>query len=193
MNLAPYRHQLVRETLRCENEYIETLAELLHEGAVIPDSVKSVIQLLSRGNGDPSRMTRGKVGKCARDMVGECRRCAKVVCRVSRLPDRSAPLLTHPIFRTAPSNLPISTPLKVASVAFVDPVALYHSPPTSPETPTHTLAPGTKTALLLWPLHVRHAIAKKLFGCARNAGRPCAAMTQPTVVSGLGGQGIAHI
>ncbi|CAG8946047.1 unnamed protein product [Penicillium salamii] len=81
VNLAPYRHQLVRETLRCENEYIETLAELLHEGAVIPDSVKSVIQLLSRGNGDPSRMTRGKVGKCARDMVGECRRCAKVVCR----------------------------------------------------------------------------------------------------------------
>ncbi|KAJ5349749.1 hypothetical protein N7541_007476 [Penicillium brevicompactum] len=80
-NLAPYRHQLVRETLRCENEYVETLAEMLDEGAVIPDSVKSVIQLLRRGTGDPGRMTRGKVGKCARDMVAECRRCTKVVCR----------------------------------------------------------------------------------------------------------------
>jgi hypothetical protein len=27
-------------------------------------------------------MTSGKVGSCARDMVGECQRCAKVVCRV---------------------------------------------------------------------------------------------------------------
>jgi hypothetical protein len=25
----------------------------------------------------------GKVGDCARDMVGECRRCGRVVCRVS--------------------------------------------------------------------------------------------------------------
>ena len=73
----------MRETLRCENEYVETLAEMLDDGAVIPDSVKSVIQLLRRGTGDPGRMTRGKVGKCARDMVAECRRCTKVVCRVS--------------------------------------------------------------------------------------------------------------
>ncbi|KAJ5814766.1 hypothetical protein N7474_006543 [Penicillium riverlandense] len=81
VNLAPFRQQLVRETLRCENEYIETVAEMLDGGAVLPDSVKSVLRLLSQGSGDPSRMTRGKVGKCARDMVGECRRCAKIVCR----------------------------------------------------------------------------------------------------------------
>jgi hypothetical protein len=83
VNLAPFRHQLVKETLRCENEYIETLAEMLDSGSVLPDSVKSVIRLLSRPG--ESRMTRGKVAKCARDMVGECRRCAKVVCRVSRI------------------------------------------------------------------------------------------------------------
>ncbi len=29
------------------------------------------------------RLGRGKVGPCARDMVGECRRCRTVVCRVS--------------------------------------------------------------------------------------------------------------
>lgn len=86
VNLAPFRHQLARETLRCENEYIETLAEMLDSGSVLPDSVKSVIRLLSHPSGEQTRMTRGKVGKCARDMVDECRRCAKVVCRVSQIP-----------------------------------------------------------------------------------------------------------
>ncbi|KAJ5082825.1 hypothetical protein N7532_011868 [Penicillium argentinense] len=80
-NLAPFRHQLVRETLRCENEYIETVSDMLDRGAVLPNSVKSVLQLLSQGSGEPGRMTRGKVGRCARDMVGDCRRCAKIVCR----------------------------------------------------------------------------------------------------------------
>ncbi|KAJ5810012.1 uncharacterized protein N7503_002230 [Penicillium pulvis] len=81
VNLAPFRHQLVRETLRCENEYIETVAEMLDTGTAIPSSVKSVLQLLSQGSSESGRMTRGKVGKCARDMVGECRRCSKIVCR----------------------------------------------------------------------------------------------------------------
>ncbi|KAJ5109226.1 hypothetical protein N7456_005901 [Penicillium angulare] len=81
VNLAPFRHQLVRETLRCENEYIETVAEMLDAGTAIPSSVKSVLKLLSQGSSGSGRMTRGKVGRCARDMVGECRRCSKVVCR----------------------------------------------------------------------------------------------------------------
>lgn len=82
VNLAQFRHQLVRETLRCENEYIETVADMLDGNAIIPNSVKSVLQLLSQSSGEPGRMSRGKVGRCARDMVGECRRCSKVVCRV---------------------------------------------------------------------------------------------------------------
>jgi hypothetical protein len=81
-NLAPYRQQLAKQTLRCENEYIETLSDLLGSGAAIPDSVKSVIQLLSQGATSSGRLTRGKVAKCARDMVAECRGCSKVVCRV---------------------------------------------------------------------------------------------------------------
>jgi len=81
-NLTPYRQQLTKRTLRCENEYIETLSDMLNSGAAIPESVKSVIQLLSQGTGQSGRMTRGKVSKCARDMVGECRRCSKVICRV---------------------------------------------------------------------------------------------------------------
>ncbi|KAL4972817.1 hypothetical protein BDW66DRAFT_143417 [Aspergillus desertorum] len=80
-NLAPYRQQLAKQTLRCENEYIETLSEMLHSGTAIPDSVKSVIRLLSRGALSSGQLTSGKIAKCARDMVAECRGCSKVVCR----------------------------------------------------------------------------------------------------------------
>ncbi|KAJ5295909.1 hypothetical protein N7508_010730 [Penicillium antarcticum] len=132
VNLAPFRHQLVRETLRCENEYVETLAEMLHSGAVLPSSVKSVLQLLSRGSGEPGRMTRGKVAKCARDMVAECRRCAKVVCRNCTIKPPSQTTLKNRIRRlchtcgTAPlSSLlsadphnPAPDPDNVAATAF---------------------------------------------------------------------------
>ncbi|KAI9367863.1 hypothetical protein BJX61DRAFT_547090 [Aspergillus egyptiacus] len=81
-NLAPYRQQLAKQTLRCENEYIETLRGLLQSGTAIPDSAKSVIRLVSRSilSSGP-QLTSGKVAKCARDMVAECRGCSKIVCR----------------------------------------------------------------------------------------------------------------
>ncbi|KAJ5729917.1 uncharacterized protein N7483_004425 [Penicillium malachiteum] len=81
VNLAQFRHQLVRETLRCENEYIETVTDMLDGGAMISNNVKSILRILSQESSESGRMTRGKVGRCARDMVGECRRCGKVVCR----------------------------------------------------------------------------------------------------------------
>ncbi|KAA8649827.1 uncharacterized protein ATNIH1004_002504 [Aspergillus tanneri] len=80
-NLSPYRQQLMKQTLRCENEYVETLVDLLKSGTAIPDSVKSVLRLLSQGAMHSGRLTSGKISKCARDMVAECRRCSKVVCR----------------------------------------------------------------------------------------------------------------
>ncbi|KAL3491643.1 hypothetical protein BJX62DRAFT_237073 [Aspergillus germanicus] len=80
-NLAPYRRQLAKQTLRCENEYIETLSDMLHSGSAIPDSVKSVIRLLNRGAMSSGQLTSGKVSKCARDMVAECRGCSRVICR----------------------------------------------------------------------------------------------------------------
>lgn len=115
VNLAPFRHQLARETLRCENEYIETLAEMLDSGSVLPDSVKSVIRLLSRPSGEQTRMTRGKVAKCARDMVGECRRCAKVVCRVSQIPSLPPRLTkTAKVLNQALQNCTIKPPSQPA-------------------------------------------------------------------------------
>ncbi|KAJ5544754.1 hypothetical protein N7535_006860 [Penicillium sp. DV-2018c] len=117
VNLLPFRHQLARNTLRCENEYIETLAEMLDSGSVLPDSVKSVIRLLSGPSAGQSRLTRGKVSKCARDMVGECRRCAKVVCRVGLVQftnddsqELSGPSVTNPF----PQNCTIKPPNQTA-------------------------------------------------------------------------------
>lgn len=85
-NLMPFRQQLIKQTLRCENEYIETLSDLLGDRAAIPDSVKHVLRLMSQNTGSPGRLTSGKIGKCARDMVAECRRCSRVVCRVEGNP-----------------------------------------------------------------------------------------------------------
>ncbi|RMJ26306.1 hypothetical protein PHISP_02838 [Aspergillus sp. HF37] len=81
--IAPFGPQLAHKSLRCENEYIEALSDLLETGAAVPDSVKLVARLLGE-NPDPDspRLTRGKVGKCARDMVAECRRCARVNCTI---------------------------------------------------------------------------------------------------------------
>jgi hypothetical protein len=61
-NLLEYRDQLVRHTLHCVNEGGD---------GVVRSAVKSPLQLTS-----------GKIGRCARDMVGECQRCAVIVCRV---------------------------------------------------------------------------------------------------------------
>ncbi|KAL6233772.1 hypothetical protein BDW75DRAFT_214326 [Aspergillus navahoensis] len=116
-NLAPYRQQLAKQTLRCENEYIETLSEMLHSGAAIPDSVKSVIRLLSRGALSSGKLTSGKVAKCARDMVAECRGCSKVVCRnCTAKPPNSATLKNRirrlcTTCRKAPLNSLVSSSL----------------------------------------------------------------------------------
>lgn len=80
-NLAENRSQLIKQTLRCENEYIETLSDLLRSGTPIPNKVKSVMRLVNHQGRSSGRLTSGKVAKCARDMVAECRRCSKVVCR----------------------------------------------------------------------------------------------------------------
>ncbi|KKK26360.1 hypothetical protein ARAM_007210 [Aspergillus rambellii] len=130
-NLAPYRQQLVKQTLRCENEYIETLSDMLSSGAAIPDSVKSVIRLLRRDALSSGQLTSGKVSKCARDMVAECRGCSKINCtakppnnatlknRIRRLctPCRTAPLNK---LASSPSHLISDFPSHASPVCFQD-------------------------------------------------------------------------
>jgi hypothetical protein len=71
-NLLEYRNQLIRHTLHCESEEADLGARLGTRLLEAQVSFRSSRQLTS-----------GRMGKCARDMVGECQRCGSVVCRVS--------------------------------------------------------------------------------------------------------------
>lgn len=113
-NLLEYRQQLKKHTLHCCNE---------HDGA----------HSLHRHHLDSSRqLTSGRVGKCARDMVGECQRCGDVVCRNCTMKPPPTPALRaryRRICRTctkAPLGL-LMAPKKQRSSSSASP-----SPPGSP-------------------------------------------------------------
>jgi hypothetical protein len=82
-NLLVFRHQLIKLTLRCENEYILTVSKKLLSGESIPDNLKYMLQYVTQESANWALFTSNKGGKCARDMVQECRRCSQIVCRVS--------------------------------------------------------------------------------------------------------------
>jgi hypothetical protein len=90
-NLLVFRQQLVKLTLRCENERIEKISDLLGTGADIPRNLKHLIHLLSQDSLHLGKLTSDKVGKCARDMVSECRKCSRTVCRVSEITQLVSP------------------------------------------------------------------------------------------------------
>jgi len=77
VNLLQYRAQLISHTLRCENENNgpgPRLADRLREAHAEWNTFGA--------NGVRiGRITSGKVGACARDLVGDCRRCGRIVCR----------------------------------------------------------------------------------------------------------------
>lgn len=77
-NLLQYRRQLISQTLRCENEDVGPGPRL---GNGLRDLHKNWNTFGPNGVQVP-RITSGKIGSCARDMVGECRKCSKIVCRV---------------------------------------------------------------------------------------------------------------
>ncbi|KAI9791057.1 MAG: hypothetical protein M1835_000549 [Candelina submexicana] len=74
-NLLPFRRQLVTQTLRCANEPARDFEHSKVKSSEEP------WRKLSDEHVEKGRLTSGKVGRCARDMVGECRKCGKVVCR----------------------------------------------------------------------------------------------------------------
>ncbi|KAF7559553.1 hypothetical protein G7046_g4594 [Stylonectria norvegica] len=70
--LLQYRNILLASTLRCRNE------------AVAVDPAETFRYRARAGNWfymEDGRSYNGKSGDCARDMVGECRRCSEVICR----------------------------------------------------------------------------------------------------------------
>ena len=95
-NLLQFRRYLVSHSLRCENDesyILDQIAKGLDGGFVnnntevwrSEDDRNSVHGHGTNGfrSFEVRRLTSGKVGKCARDMVRECRRCETVICRVS--------------------------------------------------------------------------------------------------------------
>jgi hypothetical protein len=75
-NLFQYRTMLKTLTLCCENESPDPTGTLVEGGQGL-----TAAQLYSQPKRS-GRFTSGKIGPCARDMVGECRKCSMLVCRV---------------------------------------------------------------------------------------------------------------
>lgn len=74
-NLLQFRSQLITSTLHCENEDVELDPE--HTFRYRARAADWYFVESGPGSGT------GKVGDCARDMVSGCRRCERIVCRVS--------------------------------------------------------------------------------------------------------------
>ncbi|CAI6342169.1 unnamed protein product [Periconia digitata] len=81
-NLLEYRDQLIKHTLLCENEKADA-------GALLGTRIMEA----HTGFRSARQLTSGRFGKCARDMVGECQRCAHVVCRNCTIKPPATPVL----------------------------------------------------------------------------------------------------
>lgn len=75
-NLLQYRTMLKTLTMRCVNENPDST-----EGVGIARYHSGDLNIYHAKHAS-RRITSGKVGPCARDMVGECRKCSRIVCRV---------------------------------------------------------------------------------------------------------------
>ncbi|KAF2138559.1 uncharacterized protein K452DRAFT_338660 [Aplosporella prunicola CBS 121167] len=149
-NLLDYRNQLVTRTLRCSNEE-EPLANKLASG---------LAGIRASWNGGSQRMgeriTSGKIGKCARDMVGNCRKCGIVVCRncTSKPPPPVAlPGRVRRLCKTC-ANAPLSlltSPSITSPAPICDSIASRSrhpaaSPGTSPKSSTSSLSSTPPTS-----------------------------------------------
>ena len=77
-NLLQYRVMLMSKTLRCHNEDTSPGKRL---GAALMAS-RDAWTTYGRHGVKVERITSGRVGACARDMVSDCRSCGRTLCRV---------------------------------------------------------------------------------------------------------------
>ncbi|CAK4032552.1 Hypothetical predicted protein [Lecanosticta acicola] len=76
-NLLHHRQLLMSRALRCENESADPAKRL---GNALHAS-HQVWTAYGQNGVNVGRITGGKLGACAMDMVGECRSCSKIICR----------------------------------------------------------------------------------------------------------------
>lgn len=79
VNLLQFRTKLISSTIHCDNEDVE-----LDPEHTFRYRARAADWYFVEGGTIGSGA--GKFGDCARDMVGECRRCSRVVCRVCFFP-----------------------------------------------------------------------------------------------------------
>ncbi|EED17690.1 conserved hypothetical protein [Talaromyces stipitatus ATCC 10500] len=98
-NLIPYSRQLVKRTLRCETQYSTILNEILSEGVPLSEAIQLTNRSITDDNLKIGRLRWGISGLCARDMVAECQRCSKVVCRNCTVKPPRATMARHRLRR----------------------------------------------------------------------------------------------
>jgi len=103
-NLLQYRVQLVKLTLRCTNE--KPLPPLGDEAA---DPQEHRHYIMDSHVNRSGRIASGKVGACARDLVGDCRRCGRTVCRNCTI--KPPPPITLPNRHRRLCSVCVKTPL----------------------------------------------------------------------------------
>lgn len=80
--LLLFRDQLITRTLRCSNDSLDQgdmeLQRVEYDSPYRPTATAG--RSFPRVHSE--RLTSGRISKCARDLVADCRRCGLVVCRV---------------------------------------------------------------------------------------------------------------
>lgn len=105
-NLLQYRSQLLTSTLHCENEHVT-----LDPEHTFRYRARAADWYFVEGGRDALGPGAGKFGDCARDMVGECRRCGRVICRNCTIKPPAPILLRHRLRRICGScsRVPLSS------------------------------------------------------------------------------------
>ncbi|OBT86238.1 hypothetical protein VE02_05876 [Pseudogymnoascus sp. 03VT05] len=101
-NLLQFRSQLISRTLRCSND-----AVALNKNHILRYRARATNWYFVEEDGGNSE---GKVGECARDLVGGCRRCGVVVCRNCAIKPPAPILLHHRHRRLCPTCLSLPLP-----------------------------------------------------------------------------------
>ncbi|KAK2624989.1 hypothetical protein QTJ16_005358 [Diplocarpon rosae] len=134
VNLLQYRTHLLLSTLHCENEDVEL--DLEH---TIRNRARAAGWYFVEGSTLGSGA--GKFGDCARDMVGECRRCGTVVCRNCTIKPPAPVLLRHRhrrICKTC-SKAPLSSLVRTPVVSTQEVFSSTIAPTPRPSAETITL------------------------------------------------------
>ncbi|KAL1650849.1 hypothetical protein SLS58_000968 [Diplodia intermedia] len=148
-NLLEYRNQLVTQTLRCRNDDEDDEGKEQRPPPPPSDPHHAQHDWRSspnEGRGGGGRLLlSGKVGRCARDMVGECRKCGVVVCRTCANVPLS--ILTSPDITSPPPACSLLSCRTAAAAGR----SVRSTPGSSPHSSTSTLSSTPNSPPLFTP------------------------------------------